>query len=71
MVVIGLIVLFFGGIWIWGLWKAVKCFNLGLMGHPNRNMENLNVEGDLNCEGQAQEVSEKNASIWPRDCCDI
>ena len=47
----------------------MQCFKWGLMDHPSRNMEDTGVEGDLNCRGLTQEVSEKkNISIWPRDC---
>ena len=32
-------------------------------------MEDSDTEGDLNCGGLAQEVSEeKNISMWPKDC---
>ena len=44
------------------------------MGNPVSNMEDGSAEGDLNCvDLLAQEVStEKNVSMWPRDCfCDI
>jgi hypothetical protein len=36
--------------------------------HPNRNLEDIDAEGDLNSSGLVQEVSEeKNFGIWPRD----
>ena len=38
------------------------------MGHPSRNMEDFVAEGDLNYADLAQEVSEKNFRMWPRDC---
>lgn len=43
------------------------------MSHPIGNMEASDAEGDLNCGGLAQEVSEeKTFSMCPRDCsCDI
>ena len=49
------------------------CFKWGLMGHPSWSMADSGTEGDLNCGGLAQEVSEeKNFNMWPRDCsCDI
>ena len=49
-----------GRMWTMGFWirKAVECFKCCLMGHPSRNMEDSGAEGDLNCEGLAQEVSE-------------
>jgi hypothetical protein len=49
--VIGLTMLLFGRMWIWELWiwKAVECFNWGLMGYPGWNMEDFVTESDLNC----------------------
>jgi hypothetical protein len=50
--------------------KVVKCFKWGLLDHTSRNMENSGAEGDLNCEGPAQGVSEeKSINICPGDCC--
>jgi hypothetical protein len=68
--VIGLTMHLFGRMWTWGLWvwKAVECFKWGLMSHPSRNMENFVAESNLNCADQAQEVSEKNFSTWPKAC---
>ena len=41
----------------------MKCFKLGLVNHSSRKMEDIDAEGDLNCGGLAQEVSEeKNSS---------
>ena len=44
------------------------------MGHPNRNMEDGGVEGDLNCVillAQA-DSEERNCSMQPKDCsCNI
>jgi hypothetical protein len=59
IVVIGLTMLLFVRMWIWGLqiWKAVECFKWGLMGYPGRNMEDFVTESDLNCVDLAQEVS--------------
>lgn len=37
------------GMWIWGLWKGVKCFKWGLLCHPSRNMGDISVEDDLKC----------------------
>ena len=65
--------LLFGGMWLLGLWEAVEYFKWSLMGHPIRTMEDIGVEGDLNCvELVAQEVSEEETvTMWPRDCfCD-
>jgi hypothetical protein len=47
--VIGLTMLLFERMWIWGLWawKAVECFKWGLMSHPNRNVEDLVVGSNL------------------------
>jgi hypothetical protein len=55
---IGLTMLLFERIWIWGLWiwKAVECFKWGLMCYPSRNMKDFVTESDLNCEDLAQEV---------------
>jgi hypothetical protein len=71
--VIDLTMLLFGGMWILGLWKAVKYFKWGIMGHPTRNIEDIGAKGVFNCVDLAQELSvEKNFSMWPRDCsCDI
>ena len=66
--------LLFRGMRTLGIWlrKAVKCFKWGLMDHTNRNMEASVVEGDLNCGGLAEEISEEKIIMWPRDCsCDI
>jgi hypothetical protein len=64
--VIGLTMLLFERMWIWGLciWKAMECFKWGLMDHPSRNMEDLVAGSHLNCVDLAQEISkEKNFSI--------
>lgn len=35
------------------------------MGHTNTHMEDIDAEGDLNCGGLAEEVSEeKNGLFW-------
>lgn len=34
------------------------------MGHTSRSMEDSGAEGDLNCEGLAQKVSEEKTSVW-------
>jgi hypothetical protein len=55
------------------LLKTVECFKWGLVGHTSRNMEDhCGTEGNFNCGGLAQQVSEeKNFSMWHRDCsCD-
>jgi hypothetical protein len=50
-------------------WKAMGCFNLSLMCHPSRNMEDFVTGSDLNCVDLDQEVSEeKNFNMWPRAC---
>ena len=48
--VIGLTMLLFGRMWIWGLWiwKAVGRFKWGLMNYLYRNMEGFVIESDLN-----------------------
>ena len=47
----------------------MECFKWGLMGHPSRNMENIGVEGDMNCRDLVHVVSdEKNVSMWLKDC---
>ena len=68
--VISLAMLLFGRMWVLRLWiwKAVECFNLGLMGHSSRNMDDFATESDLNCADLAQEVSVENFNIWPTDC---
>lgn len=52
IVVIGLAVLLFGRMWIWGPWirKAIKYCTWGLMGYPDSSMVNSGAEGGLNCE---------------------
>ena len=67
--VIGLTMFLLGGMWIWGLQKAVELM-WGLMGHPSMNVKDFVVaESDLYCADLAQEVSEeKDFSMWPRDC---
>jgi hypothetical protein len=70
--VIDLTMLLFKGMWIWGLWKAVKCFQWGLMGYPSRYMEDFVAEGDLNCGNLTPKFSVVNFNRLPRDCsCDI
>lgn len=51
----------------------MEYFKWGLMGHPNKNMEDSGPEGDLNSGCLTQEVSErKNFSMMLRHCsCDI
>ena len=64
--VIGMIMLLFERIWIWGLWiwKAVEWFKWGLIGYPSRSMEDFVAESALNHADLAQEVSvEKNFSM--------
>ena len=48
-----------------GLWdrKAAQCFKLGLMGLTSWSMEDSSAEGDLNCGGPAQEVSEEKILV--------
>jgi hypothetical protein len=42
------------------------------MGHPTRNIEDIDSEGDLNSWGLSQKVSEKTVNMWPRECfCDF
>ena len=64
--VIGLTIVLFGRMWIWGLWtwEAVECFKWGLMNHSSRSMGDFVAESNLNCADLAQEVSvEKNFSV--------
>ena len=68
---IGLTMLLLGRMWILGLWiwKAVECFEWGLIGHLSRNMEDFVAGSDLNCIDMAQEISkEKNFRMWHKDC---
>ena len=30
------------------IWKAIECFKWDLMGHPSKNMENIDAQSDLN-----------------------
>ena len=43
--------------------KTVECFKWGLMNHPSSNMGDSGAQGDLNCGGQGQEVSEKKMLV--------
>ena len=56
---IGLTMLLFERMWIFGLWiwNTVDCFKWGLMDHPSRNMEDLVAGSNLNCVDLAQEIS--------------
>ena len=67
---IDLTMFLFGRMWVLGLWiwKALECFKWGLMGYPRRNMKDFLAEYDLNCADLAQEVSEENFRMFPRDC---
>ena len=58
---IALSIILFEGMWIGGLWirKASNCFKCCLMGHANRNIEDSDSWGDLNCGGLAQEAWEE------------
>ena len=50
----------------------MEYFQWGLMGSPNRTVEDIGAEGDLNCGVQALDVSEeKNLSVWSRDSCEV
>lgn len=51
------------------LWirKVVECFKWRLIDHISRNMEDSGADGDMNLEGQTQEVAEMNIGVWPRD----
>jgi hypothetical protein len=48
--VIGLTMLLFGGMYIWGLRlrKAVECFKWNLMNQLSRNIKDNSLDGDLN-----------------------
>jgi hypothetical protein len=55
-------------LWDW-IWKAVKCFKWGLMGHPSSIMENFVAGSNLNCVDLAQEFSkEKTFRMWDKEC---
>lgn len=44
-------------------------FMWGLMDHSSRNTEGSDTEGDLNCRGLGQKLSEeKNFGMLPGDC---
>ena len=51
----------------------MESFKWSLVGYPIRYMEESVADSGLNCVSLlAQEFSEKNLSIWPRDCsCNI
>ena len=56
--------LLFGGLWNTSApWtrKVVECFKHGLMGTTSRSIEDSSAEGDENCGGPAQEVSEEKS----------
>ena len=59
----GLTMLLFRRMWIWGLWiwEAVECFNWGIMDHPRRNLEDGHAEHDLNCGGLLIQESDLNS----------
>ena len=62
---------FFGRMQIQGLWiwKGVECVKWGLLGHPNRNMDDFVAESNLCWADLAQEVlKKKNFSMWNKDC---
>jgi hypothetical protein len=71
--VVEVTIFLFGGILIWGLWKAIECFAWDLIGHTGRSRKDSGAGGGLNCVDLALEVLEKkNFSMCPRDCsCDI
>ena len=47
----------------------MECVKWGLMGHPNRNMEDFVAESNLCWADLAQEVlKKKNFSMWNKDC---
>lgn len=49
---IGRTMFLFGTMWIW---KAMKCFEWGLISYPSsRNMEDFVAVSDLNCADLAQ-----------------
>ena len=52
-----------------GVWvrKAVECFKHFLMGHNTGSMEDNGVDNDLVYVELAQEISENNFSILPRN----
>jgi hypothetical protein len=69
--VIGLTMLLFERMWIFGLWiwNSVECFKWGLMGHPSMNVEDFVAGSNLNCVDLVQEISkEKTFSMWHKDC---
>lgn len=54
--------------------KAVERYKQGsISSHLSGNMQDSGTEGDLNCEGLAQDVLvEMKFSMWTRGCsCDI
>ena len=65
LAVLGLTMLLFERMWIFGLWiwNTVDCFKWGLMGHPSRNMEDFVAGSDLNSEDLIQEVSVENFNM--------
>jgi hypothetical protein len=52
------------GFWDFGFRKQWNALNGGVMGHPNRNIEDFVAESNLNCANLAQVVlEEKNFSM--------
>lgn len=45
----------------------MECFKCGLRGYTSRNIEDSGAKNDLNCEYLAEEDSEKNIHMWPRN----
>ena len=60
-------------IWITRVEKLLNILRGGLLGPLIRNIDDSDVESNVDCDGQTQEVSEdKNISKWPRNgSCDI
>ena len=47
----------------------MECFKWGLLGHPNRNMDDFVAESNLCWADLSQEVlKKKNFSMWNKDC---
>ena len=65
--VIGQTMLLFGRMWNTSVpWTrtVVQCFKHGLMGTTSWGIEDSSAEGDVNCGGPAQEVSEEKSSKY-------
>ena len=69
---LGLTLLLFRRMWIWGIWEAIECFKWVFKNYTSKIMEASVDESDLNCGSWSQVVSEKKKfRMLPRYSSDI